>query len=214
MEKPIIPAYAQGLVSEKPLTWRPLERRHIVNAAFRGILGKSGDEDYRPFSREYSDWVNSRYLLPGSVTSAVEKVFDESPFKDRYFTHHDESEYTEMLRRFEQEYLNLEQAQSTDGLRWWYSPASGGGHGNYPTDVIASLLDMSSEVLLDEVRQNKEPIGHVMIRSGNYLIPVTDTNLTDEQVVIGDVMELTPEGVETLNLTLMAYELGLKEAQL
>jgi len=53
-----------------------------------------------------------------------------------------------------------------------------------------------------------------MIRSGNYLIPVTDTNLTDEQVVIGDVLELTPEGVDTLNLVLMSYELGLRESQL
>jgi len=214
MEKPTIPAYAQGVLPEKPLTWRPLERRHLVNEAFRGILGKSDDADYRPFSREYSEWVNSRYLLPGNVTAAVERVFDESSVKDRYCTHHGEAEYTEMLKRFEQEYLGLEPTQSTDGLRWWYSPASGGGHGNYPTDVIANLLEMDSKTLLDEIQRNKDGRGYVMIRSGNYLIPVTDTNLTDEQVVIGDVLELTPEGVDTLNLVLMSYELGLRESQL
>lgn len=127
------------------------------------------------------------------------------------FTSRNEDEYYAMMKRFEQDHLGLPPNDSQDGLRWRESNA-GFSIGQYPTDVIAFLVGMTSPQLLGYIAENKAPIGWVTIKSDDFLIPVKDNHLSEEVVMIDGVSELTPTGNEFLNEILNVYEKGLRRA--
>jgi hypothetical protein len=69
---------------------------------------------------------------------------------------------------------------------------------------------MAADQLLAYIRENKNPIGWVTLKSDNYLIPVTDNVNSEKSVIVDGVQELTPAGNELFKKILYAYEKGLE----
>ncbi len=212
-EKPISPELNGLELPQPPLPWEPSKCHDLITGFPDGAfwrLSKIATADIRQPLNEYLSWLEGRYVLPGNVAGIVrDSIRFDSPLASILFTTQSETDYSSMMKRFEQDYLGLPPTDSNDGLRWRESNA-GFSSGQYPTETIASLVNMDSVQLLEYIKANKAPVGWVAIKSDDFLIPVTDNYLSEEVVTIDGVQELTSTGNEFLKEILSVYEKGLR----
>ncbi len=191
-----------------PLPWGPFERMRVSNEVFEVALSREDRQEGELREvRNYLKWAGDRYVLPGSATRAMQRLMDyDKILTPLMFTYKDDTEYREMIRKFEYEYLQLE--GDGRGTRWWESSAGFSG-GDYPAEPIAEKLGISGTELLDIVRkQSGDEDEWVIIKTDSYLIPVTHNPRNPQGLRIDGVMELSEVGLAVLDKALRVYELG------
>lgn len=211
-ERPNYPELANIDLPQPPVPWEPSKRRKMLHSypdgAFWRILDENMDKLTERFElSEYINWLNEQYMMPGHVVSVVSAMLIED-HPDTNFWHVRDGEKT-IMQRVERDLLELEPADTPDGLRW-RAQRAGFANGRYPVAVVAKLMNMEPEAFHDYVKDNIQPSGWIIVKSGNYLVPVTIDHFGDNKVVvISGAQELTPDGNKLVDSVLYAYEKGL-----
>lgn len=212
-ERPNYPELENIELPQPPMAWEPSKRQKQLmsypDGAFWRILNDHQDELTERYElSEYMEWLKQQYIMPGHVVSVVRAVLTETHPGENYWSiFEDESA---VMQRVEHDLMELEPSESTDGLQWFESSA-GFAAGRYPTADVAKLMNMEPEVFRQYVRDTMHPSGWVIIKTGNYLIPVTiNEYVDDDKVIISGAQELTPDGNKLIDSVLYAYEKGLE----
>lgn len=215
-ERPNYPELENIELPQPPMPWEPSKRWEQLmsypDGAFWKIWNEHDDELTERFElSEYIDWLNEQYIMPGHVVSVVQAMLVEDSY-DANFWRVRESE-SALMQRVEQDVLGLEPTETSDGLRW-YESSAGFANGEYPTAVVAKLMGMEPGAFYEYLENNTSPAGWVVMKSGNYLIPVMPRRHSNgEKVIISGAQELTPDGNKLVNSILYAYEKGLNTKQ-
>lgn len=210
-ERPNYPELEQIELPQPPVSWEPSKRSAMTNSLssdFWRIYNENQDKLTERFELlEYFDWLKQQYIMPGHVVNVVRAVLTEDHPDSNFWRVRDSEQ--DVMQRVEQDVLGLEPTESSDGLRW-YASSAGFANGRYPTAVVANVMNMDPAEFRNYIRENIHPSGWVIIKTGNYLVPVTINEYTDDDIVIiSGAQELTPEGNKLIDTTLYAYEKGL-----
>lgn len=161
--------------------------------------------------------------MPAHVGTTVLNAFNQSPLSEVILTASPEHEdkYDEMMRRFEAEHLNLSPCEESNELRWWRGRS--GEQPYYPAKTLARLLDIRPRQFLKMLIESSTGGLCPVIKSDNFIIAVQEADSwTSEEghiivppnsVELGLVYELTELGHTYLGDLLLAYEEGMKSAQ-
>jgi hypothetical protein len=207
MPFPVLPEGIKDNIAG-PLPWPPSERSSILDDFLNKNTNKETDINAL---RKYLRLVNKRYIITDFGIPAVEASVGH--IDDHTNAMHPPARtaasQTSVLQHFDRRMLGFAPDNTDDGLVWSGSSGDFTG-GIYDASSVAEIMGTNAvrlnEILSDEKMTHR---GYVIIRAANFLAIVAGLN--KDNVLIGDVAELTRDGQTLVDAGLSDVERSVRD---